>query len=133
MAGFPPMVWAGPALGPVISGFSQLAKGIDAWRWNFYALLMLGAFTTIFMFATPETYAPVILYHKAKRIRKAKIPGYEDVKAPIETTDRSLASLYKFALTRPWNILFDPISLLCATYISVAYLLLYMLFAIYRT
>lgn len=132
MAGFSLMVWAGPALGPVISGFLQLTKGIDAWRWNFYVLLMLGGFTAIFMFAIPETYAPVILYHKAKRLREAKITGYEDVKAPIESTDRSLASLYKVALTRPWIILFDPISFLCAIYMSVVYLLLYMLFAIYR-
>lgn len=133
MAGFALMVWAGPALGPVISGFLQLTKGVDAWRWNFYVLLMLGGFTIPFLFAIPETYAPVILYHKAQRIRKAKIPGYEDVKAPIETSDRSLVSLYKIALTRPWIILFDLISFLCAIYMSVVYLLLYMLFAIYRT
>lgn len=132
MAGFSLMVWAGPALGPVISGFLQSTKGDDAWRWNFYVLLMLGGVTAIFMFAIPETYGPVLLYHKAKRIRKAKIPGYEHVKAPIEATDRSLANLYKVALTRPWIILFDPISFLCAIYMSVVYLLLYMLFAIYR-
>lgn len=133
MAGFSLMVWVGPALGPVISGFLQLTKGEDAWRWTFYVMLMLGGFTTVFMFAIPETYAPIILYHKAQRIRKAKIPGYEAVKAPIEATDRSLASIYKVALTRPWIILFDPISFLCAIYMSVVYLLLYMLFAIYRT
>lgn len=132
MAGFALMVWAGPALGPVISGFLQLTKGVDAWRWNFYVLLMLGGFTVPFLLAIPETYAPVILYHKAQRIRKAKLPGYEEIKAPIETTDRSLVSLYKVALTRPWIILFDPISFLCAIYMSVVYLLLYMLFAIYR-
>lgn len=132
MAGFALMVWAGPALGPVISGFLQLTKGTEGWRWSFYVLLFLGAFTAVFMFTIPETYGPVILYTKAQRIRKAKIPGYEDVKAPIESTNRSLMSIYKVALTRPWMILFDPISLLCAIYMSVVYLLLYMLFAIYR-
>lgn len=132
MAGFALMVWAGPALGPVISGFLQLTKGTQGWQWSFYVLLMLGGFTTIFLFTIPETYGPVILHQKAKRIRKAKIPGYEDVKAPIETSNLSLGSIYKVALTRPWIILFDPISLLCAIYMSVVYLLLYMLFAIYR-
>lgn len=132
MAGFSMMVWAGPALGPIISGFLQLTKGAEAWRWSIYVLLMLSAPTLILLVTLPETYAPVILHKKAKRIRKAKILGYEDVKAPIETGDRSLIGIYKVALTRPWIILFDPISLLCAIYMSVVYLLLYMLFAIYR-
>lgn len=132
MAGFSLMVWAGPALGPIISGFLQLTKGSEGWKWSVYVLLMLGGFTLLLLPTMPETYAPVILHKKAKRIRKAKIPGYEDVKAPIETGDRSLISIYKVALTRPWIILFDTISFLCAIYLSVVYLLLYMLFAIYR-
>ncbi|ROW12726.1 hypothetical protein VMCG_00291 [Cytospora schulzeri] len=132
MAGFSLMVWAGPSLGPIISGFLQLTKGFEeGWRWSFYVVLMLAGFTAIFMFTIPETYAPILLYHKAKRIRKAGIPGYEDVRAPIESTDRALANIYKVALTRPWIILFDPISFLCAIYMSVVYLLLYMLFSIY--
>ena len=69
--------------------------------------------------------------NKAKRIRKAQIPGYEDVKAPVEVTDRSLVGIFKVALTRPWIILFDPISFLAAIYLSVVYGLLYMLFSIY--
>lgn len=132
MAGFALMVWAGPALGPITSGFLQLTKGPEGWKWSFYVLLMLSGFTAIFMFTIPETYRPVILHHKAKRIRKAKIPGYENIQAPIETDGRSLMGIYKVALTRPWIILFDPISFLCAIYMSVVYLLLYMLFAIYR-
>lgn len=132
MAGFSLMVWAGPALGPVISGFLQLTKGVNGWQWSFYVLLMLSGFSAIFMFTIPETYAPVLLQKKARRIRKAQIPGYEDVKAPIETTNQSLVQIYKIALTRPWIILFDTISFLCAIYLSVVYLLLYMLFSIYR-
>jgi len=102
------MVWVGPALGPVISGFLQLTKG--NWRWNFYVLLWLGGATIPLMLTIPETYGPIVLLQKAKRIRAAKIPGYENVKAPIEETDRSLVGLYKVALTRPWIILFDTIS-----------------------
>ena len=102
------MVWVGPALGPVSSGFLELTK--NDWRWSFYVLLWLGGATIPLMLTLPETYGPIILLHKARRIRNAKIPGYENVKAPIEETDRSLAGLYKVALTRPWIILFDTIS-----------------------
>ncbi len=128
MAGFSTMVWIGPALGPVISGFLELKKD---WHWSFYVLLMLGGFTQLLLLTIPETHAPTILISKAKRIRKLKIPGYEDVKAPAEEQDRSLMAIYKIALTRPWIILFDPISLLCAVYLAVVYTLLYMLFSIY--
>jgi hypothetical protein len=59
------------------------------------------------------------------------MPGYEDLKAPVDVTDRTLVGIFKVALTRPWIILFDPISFLCAIYMSVVYCLLYMLFSIY--
>lgn len=128
MAGFSAMVYVGPALGPVIAGFLELKED---WRWSFYVLLWLGGVTAIVMLTIPETYAPTVLYNKAKRIRMAKIPGYENVKAQAENSDRTLAGIYKLALTRPWIILFDPISLLCAIYMAVVYALLYMLFSIY--
>jgi multidrug resistance protein len=128
MAGFSAMVWIGPALGPVVAGFLELNKN---WRWSFYVLLWLGGASAILMLTIPETYAPMILYTKAKRIRKAKIPGYENVKSASEENDTSLVGIYKVALTRPWIILFDPISLLSAVYLAVVYTLLYMLFSIY--
>ena len=128
MAGFSAMVYVGPALGPVIAGFLELKED---WRWSFYVLLWLGGLTAILMLTIPETYAPTVLYNKAKRMRKARIPGYEDVKAQIESSDRTLIDIYKVAMTRPWIILFDPISLLCAIYMAVVYTLLYMLFSIY--
>ncbi|KAL7809639.1 major facilitator superfamily domain-containing protein [Trichoderma aethiopicum] len=128
MGFFASMLWIGPSLGPIIAGFLQLKKD---WRWTFYVLLMLGGASGIFMLTIPETHAPTVLRHKARRIRKAKVPGYEDVKAQIEDSHQNLASVYKVALTRPWSILFDPISFLIAIYLSVVYTLLYMLFTIY--
>ncbi|OTA57411.1 MFS general substrate transporter [Hypoxylon sp. EC38] len=128
MAAFSCMVWVGPALGPVVGGFLDLKKD---WRWSFYVLIWLGASTALPMFTIPETFGPMILVHRARRIRRAQIPGYENVKAPVEDGDRTLLGIYKVALTRPWIILFDPISFLCAVYMSVVYTLLYMLFSIY--
>ncbi|KAI4862685.1 MFS general substrate transporter [Hypoxylon rubiginosum] len=128
MAIFSCMVWVGPSLGPIVGGFLQLTKD---WRWSFYVLLWLGAVTALFMFTIPETFGPKILVNRARRIRQAKIPGYENVKASVEEGNRSLVQIYKVALTRPWIILFDTISFLCAVYMSVVYTLLYMLFTIY--
>ncbi len=128
MAVFSMMTFVGPALGPVVSGFLELKEN---WRWNFYVLLWLAGITEVLMFTIPETLPPVVLLNKARRIRAVKIPGYEDVKAPVESTDRTLKGIFKVALTRPWRLLVDPISFLVAIYLSVVYALLYMLFTIY--
>ncbi|KAM0344694.1 hypothetical protein ACHAPU_007289 [Fusarium lateritium] len=128
MAGFSAMVWVGPALGPVIAGFLELKKD---WQWSFFVLIWLGGASAVVMLTIPETHAPTLLLKKARRIRKAKVPGYENVKSQAEDNDRSLAAVYKIALTRPFIILFDTISLLCAIYMSIVYTLLYMLFTIY--
>lgn len=125
---FSMMTFVGPALGPVISGFLELKED---WRWNFYVLLWFAGITELLMFTIPETLPSVILLNKAKRIRREKIQGFENVRAPVEETDRTLAGLYKVALTRPWKILVDPISFATAVYLSVVYTLLYMLFTIY--
>jgi len=124
---FSVMTFVGPALGPVVSGFLELKK---SWRWGFYVLLWLAGITEIFLFTIPETLPSIILLNKAREIRKDS-PESGHVIAPIESTDRRLASIFKVALTRPWKILFDPISFLVALYYSVVYTLLYMLFSIY--
>ncbi|KAF7910773.1 uncharacterized protein EAF01_002282 [Botrytis porri] len=128
MALFSMMTFAGPALGPVISGFLELKKD---WRWNFYVILWLAGITELLMFTIPETLPSKVLVNKARRIRALKIPGYENVKAPVEDSDRTLWQLFKVALIRPWQLLIDPISFAVAVYLSVVYALLYMLFTIY--
>lgn len=124
---FSVMTFVGPALGPVVSGFLELKK---SWRWTFYVLLWLAGITEIFLFTIPETLPSIILLNKAREIRKGS-PESSHVIAPVEATDRRLASIFKVALIRPWKVLFDPISFLVALYYSVVYTLLYMLFSIY--
>ena len=139
------MTFVGPALGPVISGFLQLTED---WRWTvsshtlspnghvsndgmqFYVMLMLGGFTEILMFSIPETLPSIVLLNKAKRIRRSN-PEHKNLQSPAEAQGRRLKDVYKVALIRPWQILFDPISFLVAIYLSVVYTLLYMLFTIY--
>lgn len=92
LALFSMMTFMGPAIAPVISGFLEVTKD---WRWSFYVLLWLAALTIPFMLTIPETLPSQVLLNKAKRIRKAKVPGYENVKAPVEVTDRTLAGIFK--------------------------------------
>ena len=128
MALFSMMTFIGPSLGPVISGFLEMKEN---WRWNFYVILWFAGISELLMFTIPETYPPQVLVNKAKRIRSLKIPGFENVQTATEASERSLMSIFKIALSRPWIIMFDPISLLVSIYLSVVYALLYMLFTIY--
>ena len=128
MALFAMMTFIGPALGPVIAGFIELKLN---WRWDFYMLLWFAAVTWVLMLTLPETLPARVLTNKARRLRAAKIPGYEDVQSPAEADDTGLVALFKVALSRPWKILIDPIAFFVAIYISVVYTLLYMLFTIY--
>lgn len=128
MALFSCMTFVGPALGPVVSGFLELTKD---WRWNFYVLLWMGGVTEVLMFTIPETLPSAVLINKARRIRATGVEEYRHVQAAAEAQGRDLKNMFKIALTRPWQILFDTISLLIAIYVSVVYILLYMLFTIY--
>ena len=128
MAIFSMMTFVGPAVGPVISGFLQLKED---WRWSFYVLLWLGGATELLMFTLPETLPAIVLINKARRIRATGVPEYQNIQAPAEAAGRNLRTMFKVALLRPWQILFDTISLLVAIYLSIVYLLLYMLFTIY--
>ncbi|KAJ4008360.1 hypothetical protein NW766_009352 [Fusarium irregulare] len=120
--------WVGPSLGPVVSGFVQLKKD---WRWGMYSVLWLGAVTIFLMFLIPETHTPTILAKKSKRARKSGIKGYENVVMEGEEDAPSLAHVYKLALTRPWILMFDLISLLCSIYTCIVFTLQFMLFSIY--
>ena len=125
---FSTLTWMGTSLGPVIGGAVELKKD---WQWCFYVLLILGGVSAVPMFLIPETHPPTILLHRAIAVRKARLPGFENVRARIEDESPGLVGIYKVALLKPWQLLFDPISFLCAIYVAVAIGLYYMLFEIY--
>lgn len=70
----------GPALGPLVGGF---INENTSWRWTFYVLIIwsaaLLAGITLFV---PETFHPVLLRNKARKLRKET--GEERWKAPLE-------------------------------------------------
>ena len=128
MALFAMMTFIGPAVGPVIAGFIELKLN---WRWDFYVLLWFAGITWILMMTIPETLPAQVLTNKARQLRAAKIPGYEDVRSPAEGDSKTLPEIFQVALSRPWRILLDPIAFFVAIYMSINYALLYMLFTIY--
>jgi hypothetical protein len=75
----------------------------------------------------PETYAPVILSRRAKKLRKST--GDDSYIAEHDLGHRSFKDIAQVYLARPLQLLFtEPIVTLFALYAAVLYGLLYMFF-----
>ncbi|KAI8891056.1 MFS general substrate transporter [Backusella circina FSU 941] len=120
--------YAGPVLGPIVGGW--ISVGTQSWRWIYWVNMMLAGAMWVLICILPETYHPVLLSKRAKRIRaETGDPTYVTVEEefPVPITE-----LVQANLVRPFVMLAtEPILLLMSLYISVIYALLYAFFFAY--
>ncbi|KAH0073604.1 MFS general substrate transporter, partial [Aureobasidium melanogenum] len=90
----------GPILGPITSGFIAVVS----WRWIFWLSLIIAGVTWPILLFSPETYAPIILAMRARRVRKEN--GNPNIFAPIELEHRDLKQMITVVLTRPVRMFF---------------------------
>ncbi|KXN83916.1 hypothetical protein AN958_00996, partial [Leucoagaricus sp. SymC.cos] len=128
MALFTLAPFAGPAVGPTVAGF--VGDGVS-WRWVFWILAIFAFLCWILIiFTMPETYSPIILVQKAKRLRKETSDSR--YYAPMERRNLTLAERLKDILAKPFLILFrEPMLIALTIYMSFVYGCLYLLFAAY--
>ncbi|PFH45654.1 hypothetical protein AMATHDRAFT_71263 [Amanita thiersii Skay4041] len=121
-------VFLGPVLGPLISGF--ILQSHLTWRWVYWVMMIFaGACTIVMIPCLPETFAPVLLQRKAKKLRKADPVKNKDLYAEHEKLDWTTKGVLHRTLLRPFQMLFlEPILLLITLYLSIVYGLLYALF-----
>ena len=92
----------GPSIGPLIGGF---INQYTHWRWTFYVLLIWsGANLCMIALFVPETYHPVLLRNKARKLRKETRD--ERFKAPMEKLNKSIPMTIARSLLRPFQLLF---------------------------
>jgi DHA1 family multidrug resistance protein-like MFS transporter len=115
--------FAGPALGPLLSGFSVTES---TWRWSMYELLIISAATWVLLFfCLPETNAETILLKRAQRLRRLKANPNLKSESEIKQGNIHFLRLLGSYLTTPFLVtLQDP---------SVAFINLYtaLIYAIY--
>jgi DHA1 family multidrug resistance protein-like MFS transporter len=114
----------GPALGPIISGFSVQAEN---WRWSMWEMLWMNGpvFLSLF-FLLPETSAPNILLRRAQRIRK--LTGNDKIRSQSELDQANLSArdITIEALWRPFQlVLLDPSIAFTAVYTALVYGIFY--------
>ncbi|KIX04831.1 uncharacterized protein Z518_05702 [Rhinocladiella mackenziei CBS 650.93] len=107
----------GPIIDPVIGGFLADAEG---WRWDFWLIVIVaGAISLTMLLTLKESYSPVILERKVKRIRKET---GDDRWYSKTDTGLSLKELFKKSIVRPINLLvFSPICTIFAFYLALVY------------
>lgn len=97
----------GPALGPIISGFSVTAKN---WRWSLWELLWLAGPIWILLFlCLPETSPSNILLRRANRLRKRTPDAKLKSQSEIDQANLKVWDLIKENLWRPNQMMvLDP-------------------------
>ncbi|KAI1270851.1 major facilitator superfamily transporter [Xylaria sp. FL0933] len=115
----------GPLLAPIISGFCSTTIG---WRWTFWiALIYAGATLIPVFFLLPETYAPILLSRRARKLRKAAPTA--EVYAAFELEDKDIKQVVTKVLTRPIRmILTEMIVTATCLYLALVYAIFYISF-----
>ncbi|EGX88490.1 Major facilitator superfamily transporter [Cordyceps militaris CM01] len=118
----------GPLVSPIISGYTAETIG---WRWAFWVNLMYAGATLACVLFLPETYEPVLLERRARRLR-AQDPARNKVVAPRELEETDVGQLISVVLARPLRMLFtEPIVACCCAYLGLVYAVFYMSFQAY--
>ena len=120
----------GPALGPLISGFSVAAEN---WRWSLWEMLWLSApiFLLLF-FLLPETYAPNILLRRAKRIRARTGQQHFKSQSEIDQEGMTVRQTAYDVLVKPFQLNFqDPAIAFTSVYVALCYGIYYSFFEVF--
>ncbi|KAF4974339.1 hypothetical protein FZEAL_8737 [Fusarium zealandicum] len=115
----------GPSLGPLIGGFINYNTH---WRWTYYVLLIWGFGLLMgIVFLVPETYHPILIRNKARKVRKET--GDDRWQAPNEKIQKSVVSAVSRSLLRPFQLLiFEPMCLNLCIFSAILLGILYLFF-----
>ncbi|KAI0432114.1 major facilitator superfamily domain-containing protein [Xylaria sp. FL1042] len=120
----------GPAIGPIAGAF--IAQN-TSWRWAFYATTIADALIQgAGIFFLKETYAPVLLMWKKRRL--VKETGNEALHTPYDNPDRTVGKMLRIALERPFRMITTQIIVqVIAVYMLYVYGLIYIVLTSFPT
>lgn len=115
----------GPSIGPIAGGFLAQAEG---WRWIFWVLTATAGVITIMGFAVlRESYAPVLLKSKTRRLQKET--GNTQLRSKLDS-GVAPRELFFRSILRPSRLLvFSPVCLLLSMYAAFIYAMIYFMFS----
>lgn len=112
--------FSGPTMGPIIGSFIVMRQDMG-WRWTSWIVVVLaGVMLVLATLFLPETYHPVILKHRARRLRREH--NSDKYFAALEMQNISLGELASRQLIRPIIMLFtDGIILFISVHVGLGY------------
>ncbi|KAK9367280.1 major facilitator superfamily domain-containing protein, partial [Lipomyces kononenkoae] len=115
----------GPEIGPLIGDFITYRL---EWRWAIYIMMIwTGTMLGLILLFVPETYAPVLLRWKAKKLRQET--GNQKLYAPIENMKRSVIRTVAVSCTRPFQLLFlEPMVFCLCVFSGILLGIMYLFF-----
>lgn len=122
--------YCGPALGPLLSGFSVPVMG---WRWSLLEVIWAASpvFLGMFIFL-PETSAPNILLRRAQRLRKLTGDKRFMSQSEIDQRNMKTSAIIVDALIKPIEITIkDPAILFVQIYTAIIYGIYYSFFEVF--
>ncbi|OJA21303.1 hypothetical protein AZE42_10820, partial [Rhizopogon vesiculosus] len=129
LAVFNVAAFVGPALAPLVGGYVELQM---PWAWLFWILAISAVVCSLLIYFTlPETYAPIILLHKANHLRFKT--GDHRYHSPLELIQKQkLHERLAVTLTRPFKIFIcEPMLVALTIYMSFIYGCMYLLYEAY--
>ncbi|KAL3471207.1 major facilitator superfamily transporter [Aspergillus californicus] len=116
--------FGGPILGPVVGAYIGYSPHID-WRWAEWIMLVLdGVVISVIVLTKRETFAPQILFYKARFFRQET--GDSRFKTKEEASgDETFVPVLKKHFSRPWILLAEPIVICFTFYLSVVYIVIF--------
>ncbi|CAN9430734.1 unnamed protein product [Alternaria alternata] len=122
--------FAGPALGPLLSGFSVYAEN---WRWSQWELLWMAApVFLLFFFFLPETQPTTILLHRSARLRA--LTGNPNIHTQTEIDRKGIkfSATLADAIIKPLEICVkDPALFFINVYSALTYGIYYSFFEVF--
>lgn len=120
--------YSGPVFGGVVNGF--ISVGSRRYELMVWVNMAFAGVMLIVIGLIPETYSPVILKARAKRLRKET--GNDKIMTEQEATPMSFKELLNNNLYRPLKfVVNEPVLVLICGYVALIYSLLYAFFFAY--
>ncbi|KAJ5604413.1 hypothetical protein N7510_009567 [Penicillium lagena] len=122
--------YCGPALGPLLSGFSVPVEG---WRWALFESIWASAPVFLLMFFfLPETSGPTIQYRRASRLRRIYNDSRFMSQSEIDQRNMRVSDVTVDALIKPMEITIkDPAVLFVQVYTAIIYGIYYSFFEVF--
>lgn len=118
------ITFLGATVAPVPGSVVTYVQAVS-WRFvDWITIIMAGILLGLVILFLPETYSPILLYWKAKQLRR--ITGDDRYRAPLEFKRVTFGWRLTHALYRPFLLFWtEPIIIVWSLYLAVIFIILY--------